>query len=391
MDTEREHLHVRHGTSLRSDEQEAVAELREQIAQESPFATLFFCSPQYDLPHLARALRAAFPGSLHGCTSAGQLGPQGFQRGGITAISLGPQVRVTSHTIQPLGLVGARAAEIGHRVHEDRAGTPPGTRTFGLLLVDGLSLAEERVASSLYHALGNTPIIGGSAGDDLAFQGTYVFVNGEFTQDAAELLLFETSIPFRIFKLQHFVPTDTRLVITAAEPDRRRVVAINGEPAAEEYARLIGRRAEELTADVFSQHPLLLRIGHEYYVRSFQKANPDRSLTVFAAIEEGIVLRIGRGVDALETLEEALGGSHAPDLVLGCDCILRRLEFEQRGLDGQVSEILRKHHVFGFSTYGEQFNAIHVNQTFTGVAIGGSPDLSACSQVHARPGQQVTP
>jgi hypothetical protein len=26
--------------------------------------------------------------------------------------------------------------------------------------------------------------------------------------------------------------------------------------------------------------------------------------------------------------------------------------------------------VVGFSTYGEQYNGIHVNQTFTGVAIG---------------------
>jgi len=27
--------------------------------------------------------------------------------------------------------------------------------------------------------------------------------------------------------------------------------------------------------------------------------------------------------------------------------------------------------VIGFNTYGEQFNGMHLNQTFTGVAIGG--------------------
>jgi len=26
--------------------------------------------------------------------------------------------------------------------------------------------------------------------------------------------------------------------------------------------------------------------------------------------------------------------------------------------------------VIGFNTYGEQFNGMHINQTFTGVAIG---------------------
>ena len=30
----------------------------------------------------------------------------------------------------------------------------------------------------------------------------------------------------------------------------------------------------------------------------------------------------------------------------------------------------------GFSTYGEQFGAMHVNQTFTGIAIGRGPDGS---------------
>ena len=36
---------------------------------------------------------------------------------------------------------------------------------------------------------------------------------------------------------------------------------------------------------------------------------------------------------------------------------------------------LERNNVIGFATYGEQFNAMHVNQTFTGVAIGsGKPD-----------------
>src|SRR6185437_1775777 len=112
---------------------------------------------------------------------------------------------------------------------------------FGFLLIDGLSLSEERVASSLFHALGDVPFIGGSAGDDLAFKETFVFADGEFHRDAAVLLLFETSLPVRTLKLQHFAPTGVRMVIAGADPDRRIVTEINGEPAAKAYARLIGR------------------------------------------------------------------------------------------------------------------------------------------------------
>jgi hypothetical protein len=42
-----------------------------------------------------------------------------------------------------------------------------------------------------------------------------------------------------------------------------------------------------------------------------------------------------------------------------------------------VEDILRDNNVVGFNSYGEQFGGIHINQTFTGIAIGddaGSKD-----------------
>lgn len=63
----------------------------------------------------------------------------------------------------------------------------------------------------------------------------------------------------------------------------------------------------------------------------------------------------------------------APALTLGCDCILRRLEIVQSGLNERVSELMIENNVVGFATYGEQFNGMHVNQTFTGVALGSAP------------------
>ena len=68
-----------------------------------------------------------------------------------------------------------------------------------------------------------------------------------------------------------------------------------------------------------------------------------------------------------ERLEQRLG---APLLTIGCDCFLRRLEVEERGLGEAASELLRRQQVIGFNTYGEQYNGMHINQTFTGVAIG---------------------
>ncbi|MCY1353505.1 hypothetical protein D9M69_398470 [compost metagenome] len=74
----------------------------------------------------------------------------------------------------------------------------------------------------------------------------------------------------------------------------------------------------------------------------------------------------------LEALFARLGERLGPPLLtIGCDCFLRRLELED---DPETlaftSEVLRRQRVIGFNSYGEQFNGMHINQTFTGVAIG---------------------
>ena len=126
-------------------------------------------------------------------------------------------------------------------------------------------------------------------------------------------------------------------------------------------------------------HPVVVRLGGLEYVRSIQKVNEDESLTFFCAIDEGIVLTVARGVDLVHNLEETFAYVRArigePELVLGCDCLLRHLEIEQKDLVPQVSDILQQNGVIGFATYGEQYNAMHVNQTFTGVAIGAAGNV----------------
>ncbi|MHC2623861.1 hypothetical protein ACVIW2_005893 [Bradyrhizobium huanghuaihaiense] len=60
-------------------------------------------------------------------------------------------------------------------------------------------------------------------------------------------------------------------------------------------------------------------------------------------------------------------------LYIGFECLLRRLDAEQHQLTRDMSELYRQNRVVGFHTYGEQFGSMHVNQTFTGVAIGRRP------------------
>ena len=145
-------------------------------------------------------------------------------------------------------------------------------------------------------------------------------------------------------------------------------------PAALEYARLVGMPLEQLDFALFPSHPLAVRVRDQYYVRSIQQINDDLSLTFYCAVENGIVLTAMRTGPLLPGLQEQFRRLHErlgpPLLTIGCDCFLRRLELEVAGDTEATAEFLRSQQVIGFNTYGEQFNGMHINQTFTGVAIG---------------------
>lgn len=372
-------IEVRRGASRARDGETAVAELRAAIDQPDCQVVLFYCSPDYDRDALTSAFSREFPGvEVIGCTTAGEIGPLGYVEGSLTGVSLaGDDLRIVGLRLDRLRAFepsdGASAARtLLARLESD--GLPPaGDNTFGFLLIDGLCGLEEMVVSSIYRNLGDIQLVGGSAGDGQRFGGTYIYHDGRFHQDAAVFLLVQTSAKFEVFKTQHFERATEKMVVTAADPTRRVVTEINGEPAGLEYARMVGVEVDALTPMVFGCHPVVVRMGGHDYVRSIQKVNEDGSLTFFCAIDEGIVLTTARRVDLVENLEQMFSGLRSrigePAIVLGCDCILRHLECEQQGMIERVGRIYRDNNVTGFATYGEQYNAMHVNQTFTGVAI----------------------
>jgi len=374
---------IRKAQSCATDAREAAREFHAAVAQPEMALVMFFCSSEYDLEVLAEEMGRLFAGvQVIGCTTAGEIGPEGCRDHSITGASF-PAGTFAAASGRIDGLQQfeiARGQSLVQDLLQRLESLEPGAdanNSFAFLLIDGLSVREEPVTSALQGALGKFPLVGGSAGDGLNFGTTHVYFDGGFHADSAVLVLVTTPLPFRTFKAQHFVPTEQRVVVTAADAERRIVMELDGRPAVEEYARLAGTGIANLDPLRFAASPVVVLIDGTNYVRSIQKANPDGSLTFFCAIEEGVVLRVARGEDLEENLEQSFAGIRAaigpPQLVLGCDCILRKLEIVQSGLVERVEAVFRDNNVIGFNTYGEQFHGVHVNQTLTGVAIGSAP------------------
>lgn len=364
-------LSIRTGCSQAQNAVDAVKELHDKIGQDQAELVMFFCSSRYDLDQLAAEINRYFTCKVVGCTTAGELGPDGFTEWSITGMSFAGDVTAETYAIDL-----ARYEADTERITEQIADMPKreGQKSFGVLLVDGLSLAEEHLVAALYRQLGQLPIIGGSAGDDLKFDTTYIFANGKFESKKAVFTLVTTHKEFATIKFQHFQPTSTNMIVTDSDPAIRVVKEINGLPAAEAYAAELGVSVEDFNSTLFASHPLLLELGGEIYVRSIQSANADGSLTLFCAIETGVVLTIGEAIDPIETARLAFNKVQAsigkPQLTIASSCILRHLEFAEKGLVEPITEIYLMNNVVGFNTYGEQWDAVHVNQTFTGIAIG---------------------
>ncbi|TWT15904.1 FIST domain containing protein [Reyranella sp. CPCC 100927] len=370
---------IRRGMSMKASTEEAVAELLAAISQDHMEMILLFCSPHYDVPAmLAEIARHAPDIRVLGCTTAGEITPVGYRQGTVTGLSLSATHFATSvRLIEPTssfeiadGRAVTQALVAEHHVVRRRLTAP---RTFALLINDGLSMREEIIVSALGDALGEIPLVGGSAGDNLAFRETSIFLDGRVLTNASLLVLISTDLDFRVFQTQHFQPLDEKIVVTRADPARRLVMEINAEPAADEYARMIGLTRADLTPLIFAAHPLVVRAGGRHYVRAIQRVDDD-GLHFFCAIDEGIVLSMARGgdlranlVSMFDGLRQELGGIEA---VIGFDCVLRYVEMEQRQMLRDISRIMAQNHVIGFNTYGEQFGMMHVSQTFTGIALG---------------------
>lgn len=342
------------------------------------FALVYFSKSEHAPESVIELMADRAPGLPYAaCSTAGEITPLGLAEGGLQII-LFPATNFAMEAI-PIAATNtggfeAIASQIAHAREAFAMRLPPGHGRFAISLMDGMSYMEESITAAVHWGLYDVPLLGGSAGDDLNFAHTVLISNGRILASGAIVILVSTSLPLEIFKTENFVPTSEKLVVTRSDPARRVVYEFNAAPAADAYAAVIGVSPSALTPQSFASHPLVMRVGGEYYCRSIQKMNADRSLSFFCAIDDGIVLTVaepmGMGqstADVLAGLNQQLGGI---DFILGFDCVLRKIDARNRQATQKIAQLYQQNNVIGFNTYGEQYRSLHLNQTLTGVAFG---------------------
>jgi hypothetical protein len=377
------HLRLAHA---RSEDPASIArELVEQLGAPSPSLVIFFASSRLPFEALAQEIQTAFGDSpTVGCTTCGEIGPEGCSVGRVSAIAFSDPIRAATVAIpSATAFRFSEGADLLDRLltslDETSASLAQRPADFVMLsLSDGLSGGEETLLTALSHSAPGVALVGGSSADDFEFKATAVARDGEVYWGGSLAILMEPRCTFHAFHLHHFVRGEQAIVITAAEPHERLVTRIDGHPAVPWLARTLSldeTQLREHPGEVLNLRPVVFgtRSGSATFMRSVMSVQGD-ALLMGGAIEEGAIVYLMQSSDIVDAtrsgLEAALSLVEDPAAALLFNCGGRMWEASTLGKAEELAAAMSPLPAVGFTTYGEQFGTMQINHTLTGLIFG---------------------
>ncbi len=348
-----------------------VTDLQSQFQGISPKLIVLFASSAIDQDKLINQMKSTFAeAEIIGCSTAGEITSGKMMKGSAVAMALNTDV-VEDLKVEVLHGISenssARTAMDAFEAHYGESAHAMDIKKYvGLVLMDGLSGSEEQIMDSIGDST-NITFIGGSAGDDLKFQNTYVYVDGKAHTDSAVLVLMKLKKGFDIVKTQSFNALDKTLKVTKVSEKDRQVFEFNNMPAVDAYAQAIGVASHEVDTHFMSNPVGVVIDENDIFVRSPQRSK-DGSIIFYCGIPDGMSVSLLESTDiigdtrnALAAKVEEMGGISG---IINFNCILRTLELEQEGNTEAYGDLFKDIPTVGFSTYGEAYIG-HINQTAT--------------------------
>jgi hypothetical protein len=350
-----------------------------EIRQEGIKAVLYFFSPELDEPSLHKKVSSAFPGThCMGASMIGGWANRGPVEKGFVALSLSSEE--ASECIVSFR-EGAKADPVrAAREVMAEIKASMGSRKLdpaeyvGIVLVDGLCLGERVIREFTMEKDFPLPIVGGAAADELAFRKTTVACDGRASGDGLALMVLKMRLPFYYDHFVHYNPTGLSCVVTKSDPGRRVVLELDGQPAAERYASMLGlRSAAEIKPMHFSHNPLGVAIGDTVYARSPNAIVGGAGMQFYCSIDAGTRVVLLKKGDIMANAREAVAAAEkrlgAVRGALLFNCVLRYLEMKEDRLLEPFNAAFAAFPFAGFNTYGEELFTHH-NQTLTALFIG---------------------
>ena len=279
--------------------------------------------------------------------------------------------------------------------------TRQGKSVFGLVFTPGNTRHADSYSFEILELLkqrsdARIPFFGGASADDWNMETNAVILGNKVYPDSLLVAIFETSLRVGIAIGHGFTPSDQQTVATAV--DGHEVLQLDGKPAADRYAQLLGHAREALTGKHLTLNTgrpvgITDRLGQHYInvasffsdqggVRFSQPVARGSSLTLMASSSDRLI-QAGR-----EILRKAMlrGGIDNPATALVFSCALRSRFLRARYPEeiAGMRDLLPHTPILGFYSFGEQGVSdagvsIHGNGMIAVLVIGN--ELSVAAEV----------
>ncbi len=350
---------------------EAVEDLKKQCQDFEAKLILFFASSSLDTG-ISRTMQDAFGScKVVGCTTSGEIVSGKMLDNGIVMMAFGQEV-FDDIAIEILENISGdnhvvdQAFDNFARHTKTPMDRLDSSKYVGVVLIDGLSGCEEKINERIGD-LTNITFIGGSSGDDLKFEKTYIYANGAVYENAAVLILLKPTVSFDILKTQSFSDTGKVLTVTANDESKREISRLNNQPATAAYAEALGVTKEDLSGSMFKNPLGLMLADDEPFVRSSRVVEGDNIL-FYCNVKKGMELHLLNSTDIVKDTQKALDQKKKEmgdiGAIINFNCILRTLDLKQQNRTQEYADLFADLPTVGFSTYGESYIG-HINQTAT--------------------------
>jgi hypothetical protein len=377
-----------HSARTKAPDPSAAAEdLANQLGAVQPKLVVLFASRDRDQLALNRALRERLPRTtrLVGATTAGEIDNQGIHQGSALIAALTGDFDVGLGLGRGLSTDAVKAGSTAVAQAASELGVSTSnldqSEFVGVVMDDAFQYKKEELLLGMLEENAGLVLVGGGAADheaDPAKQSAMVHVDGEVTNDAAFIALFRTAAPWAALRSHWYQPTGKTFRITKVDETCLRALEIDGKPAAERYAELVGLGVDDLEflkPTGFSTNSAALRVGREYFMRSPYMVE-GAAIRFVNLLEENGQLELMEAGDPVAATrqffeEEVPRRVHSPKAALFFNCGARVWIAHGTGIFPQLSETFRSAPpCAGLTVQFEIYCGFNINSTLTSLVFG---------------------
>lgn len=356
------------GSDAVDNAKKAVAEIRTSLSGFPVAGVIFFAATCYDPDVLAKEMDMAFsPALTFGATSAGEETAGLVLKNSVVVMAYDASAFAFAAAVLVLG--GNQRAENPDAFSNvdaamERFVNLTGNKMLhldyreyvGFVLGDAMSAFSEKLLERIGEVT-NVNFCGGFAGDDYKFEAPLIFFRGRTYQQAAVVALWKPRNGFSLLKTQAVDLTGTTMMVTKADAEKSIIWELDGKPAADAYAQALGLRRQDLTVQVFDQHPLALIVNQDPYLRSGTRVVDDKGLQLLFSVKNGIRVTLCNAGDILASTIAALETMRKenPTIagILHINCASRHNNLARLGQSEAFGALFRDVPNIGLSSYGE--------------------------------------